>query len=79
VIVLLMLRTGQTVNLNILNMQINGEAVSFTPLVTLGELKQGSTAQTGTFVHTWNVESTSNALDATKIDDIILVVKYKVM
>jgi hypothetical protein len=79
VTVLLKLKTGQTVNLNTLNMQINSVPVSFTPAVVLGELKQGSSTQTGTFVRTWNIESTSNSLDASKIDDILLVVKYKVV
>jgi hypothetical protein len=79
VTVLLKLKTGQTVNLNTLNMQINGQAVSFAPPVTLGELKQGTTAQSGDLVRSWNIESTSNALDPSKIDDILLVVKYNVV
>jgi hypothetical protein len=77
--VLLKLKTGQTVNLNMLDMQINGQAVNFAPPVTLGELKQGNTAQSGALVRTWSIESTSNSLDAARIDDIILVVKYKIV
>jgi len=59
-------------------MQLNSQAVSFTPPAVLGELKEGTSTQTGAFVKTWNIASTSNALDATKIDDILLVIKYKV-
>ena len=79
VIVLLKLQTGQTVNLNTLNMQINGQAVSFTPVTDLGELKQGHTSLTGDFIKTWNIASTSHALDAAKIDDIVLLIKYKIV
>ena len=78
VTVLLKLKTGQTVNLNALNMQINSQAVSFSPPAVLGELKEGTSTQTGAFVRTWNMASTSNALDPVKIDDILLVIKYKV-
>ncbi|WP_205513239.1 neuraminidase-like domain-containing protein [Longitalea arenae] len=79
VTVLLKLKTGQTVDLSSLNLQLNGEAVDFEPVAVLGELKQGSSAQSGIFVRTWTMASTSNSLDATKIDDILLVVKYKVV
>lgn len=79
VIVLLKLKTGQTVNLNSLNMQINGQAVDFTPVTDLGELKQGHTSQTGDLIKTWNIASTSHSLDAAKIDDIVLLIKYKIV
>jgi hypothetical protein len=76
VTVLLKLKTGQTVNLNTLNMQLNGQAVSFAPPVVLGELKQGNCTQFGPLVGSWTLASTTSALDPTKIDDIILLVKY---
>jgi hypothetical protein len=60
-----------------LNMQLNSQAVSFAPSVVLGELKQGSSTQTGDFTGTWTIASTSNALDPAKIDDILIVAKYK--
>ena len=60
-------------------MQINGQAVSFTPVTDLGELKQGHTSLTGDFIKTWNIASTSHALDAAKIDDIVLLIKYKIV
>jgi hypothetical protein len=79
VTVLLKLKTGQTVNLNTLNMQLNGQGVSFAPPVVLGELKQGSSNQSGAFTGTWTLASTSNSLDPAKIDDILLVAKYQIV
>jgi hypothetical protein len=79
VTILLRLKTGQTVNLDALNLQLNGQAVSFTPAVTLGELKQGSSNQTGPITTAWSLASTSNALDPLKIDDILVVAKYKII
>jgi hypothetical protein len=72
VTVLLKLKTGQTVTLNTLNMQLNGQTNSFSPPVVLGELKQGNTSQAGDLIGTWTLASTTNALDPAKIDDIML-------
>ena len=79
VTVLVKLKTGQTVNLNTLNMQLNGQGVSFAPPVVLGELKQGLSNQSGAFTGTWTLASTSNSLDPAKIDDILLVAKYQIV
>jgi hypothetical protein len=77
--VFIKLKTGQAINLNTLGMQLNGQAVTFAPPTVLGELKQGSTTQSGTLVGTWTLSSSTNNLDPVKIDDIMVLVKYKIV
>lgn len=77
VTVLLKLKPGQTLNLNALNMQVNGQGVIFAPPASIGDLKQGSVNLSGDLFGAWTIGSTTTALDPSKIDDILLLVKYQ--
>lgn len=74
--VLVRLKQGQVVNLNTLHMQVNGQAVTFAPGATIGELKQGTANLGGGLLGNWTIGSTTNGLDPAKIDDIMILVKY---
>ncbi|MDB5200365.1 MAG: hypothetical protein JWO92_2328 [Chitinophagaceae bacterium] len=67
-------KPGQNVNIN--TMQLNGQQVDFAPPASLGELKRGSSTQSGDLFGTWTIDTGAVALNPSKIDDILLLVKY---
>lgn len=72
-------KAGQVINVNTLTLQLNGQPVKFVPPVTLGELKTGSSTQSGALFGTWTLDAQAVALDPAKVDDILLLIKYVVV
>jgi hypothetical protein len=72
-------KTGQVINVNPLNIQFNGQAVDLVPPTKLGEMNIGTSTQSGDLFGTWTINTGANALDASKVDDLLLLVKYVVV
>jgi hypothetical protein len=75
----LKVKKGQTVNVNTLNITFNGQSVKFVPPVSLGELKTGVVTQSGALFGTWTIDTGASALDPGRVDDIILLIRYKIV
>jgi len=69
-------KAGQIINVNTLTVQLNGQSVKFVPPVNIGELKTGSSTQSGSLFGTWTINAQATPLDPAKVDDILLLIKY---
>ncbi|MDQ3682406.1 MAG: neuraminidase-like domain-containing protein [Bacteroidota bacterium] len=72
-------KTGEVVNVNPLTIQLNGQPVTFVPPVNFGELKTGTSTQSGSLFGTWAIDAGAVALDASKVEDILLLIKFNIV
>lgn len=72
-------KAGQLVNVNPLTIQLNGQPVTYLPPVNLGELNTGLSTQTGPLFGTWTIDAGVVALNPSEVDDILLLIKYKIV
>lgn len=72
-------KIGQSINVNVLNVKINSQPVTFVPPKTLGDLKLGTATMSGSVLGTLTIDSGPTSLDANKVDDILFVIKYMII
>ncbi len=72
-------KQGQLINVNSLNILFNGQMVDFDPAAKLGEMFIGTSTQSGPLFGAWTINTGANALDASKVNDLLMLVKYVVV
>jgi hypothetical protein len=72
-------KKDQVINVNTLNIKLNGQTVQFVPPESVGTLKKGIVTQSGALFGIWSIDTGATALDPTKIDDVILLIKYQIV
>lgn len=72
-------KSGQVLNVNSLNIELNGQTVDFVPQTKLGETYLGNSTQSGSLFGTWTIDTGVNLLDPTKVDDMLILVKYAIV